>query len=94
MSKPRNPGSMSKALHAELAEVQKQMPGWEFEVRQSTTGFYVAARYMRGSDDPGLQAARLEPRVLGHSPSLPMLKHWLRAFAQGIKVGRWINRAR
>jgi len=90
----RPPTALTKSLHAELAAVAEVMPGWSLEVCQSSKGYYVAARYQRGSDDAELQAARLEPRVFGHSPSVPALKHWLTAFAVGVKVGRWINRAR
>jgi hypothetical protein len=63
-------------------------------VCQSSSGYYVAARYVRGTDDAELLAARVEPRVFGHSPSLAALRHWLRAFAVGVKVGKWINRVR
>jgi len=90
----RSPASMTKALHAELAALAEVMPGWDLEVCQARRGYYVAARYTRGSDDPELMAARVEPRVFGHSPTLPTLKHWLRAFATGVRVGRWVARGR
>lgn len=94
MRRRREAGSLTRALHVELAAVADVMPGWELEVCQSSTGFYVAARFLKGSDDAELMAARAEPRVFGHSPSLALLKHWLRAFCTGVQVGRWINRTR
>ena len=88
----RPPGALTKALHAELAALGEVMPGWDLEVHQSSMGYYVSARYTRGTDDEVLLAARVEPRVFGHSPTLAALKHWLRAFSVGVQVGRWINR--
>jgi hypothetical protein len=92
MKQARDVNHMTRALDAELAAVAEVMPGWGFEVRRARDSYYVAALYRRKTDDPELDEARTTPRIFGHSPSVAALRHWLRAFAIGVRAGKWVSR--